>query len=161
MLIPIVASQFVFDRENKLSVDETLVKADVVLKSTSKLDVEQLVRMKRYALDLCFQFDVPVPVFEVENVWEYYKESIPKFNVNAHPSMFAHNKELVEKFPNVLRAYQALCDSKKHTFNSKCTEAFREIRKTNIRAGRGFLADCIAVAIYLKLAHNHTGRVVI
>jgi len=75
------------------------------------------------------------------------------------PTGQAHNREFVEGFPTVKIIYDTLCASPLPNLNARIEDAFLMARKKlGPAVGPGFLADCVASALYLYLAHHPNER---
>lgn len=153
LLVPIVAAQHFYDPDVKLSIRPTLNNAVTIIQRTSRSDVNHLIEMKRFAFDLCGYTDREVPRHEdSRNVYEYYQADLI-FSTNL--TSISHNGEFVNGFPTILLAYNCLVDSQALTFNEQVEEAYAMCLKQHGRnVGKGFIADCIAAAIYLYLSQN-------
>src|SRR3989338_3549178 len=153
LLIPIVSSQYLYDISQKLSVEDVLEFATVFIKSTSRKDVDQLIDMKIFAHQLSHYFDREVLEHsKARNVFEYYRLELEK---SDNPTSLAHNLEFISGFPTVKLAYDVMIGTNIQGFENKVELAFQAIlEEHDPSVGRGFLADCIAVAIYLVLLQN-------
>ncbi|OGM96626.1 MAG: hypothetical protein A2816_03770 [Candidatus Yanofskybacteria bacterium RIFCSPHIGHO2_01_FULL_39_44] len=122
--------------------------------------MDQLIEMKRFAHKLCRYNDRPVPEHsEVGNVHEYYSADLAS---STTPTGIAHNGEFVNGFPTIKMMHESIMNSSKRTFMKKVEEAFQHgVKMHNKDVGRGFLADCIAAAIYLCLSQNPKIQLVI
>ena len=160
LLVPVVAAQCLFERGGFLSIDDLLKKTVDVMKGTFKGDVDYLIEMKRFAYDLCRYNDRSVPDHpEAGNVYEYYAADLAS---STNPTGIAHNGEFVNGFPTVNIMYNSIINSKERTFVKKVEEAYRlGIERHDKSIGRGFLADCIAAAIYLVLSQNPKIRLIV
>ena len=160
LLVPVVATQCLFERGGFLSIDDLLKKTVDVMKGTFKGDVDYLIEMKRFAYDLCRYNDRLVPDHpEAGNVYEYYAADLAS---STNPTGIAHNGEFVNGFPTVNIMYNSIINSKERTFVKKVEEAYRlGIERHDKSIGRGFLADCIAAAIYLVLSQNPKIRLIV
>ncbi|OGN10282.1 MAG: hypothetical protein A3J46_00600 [Candidatus Yanofskybacteria bacterium RIFCSPHIGHO2_02_FULL_41_11] len=152
MLVPIVTAQCMYDVRQEEDILWVLKFAEMVMKNTSKGDVDYLIRMKRFAYQLS-HYDRNVAEHpESENVFEYYKI---ENDISINPTSSAHNGEFVSGFPTVLLAYATMMGADVQGFENKVELAYQAILKMHDpEVGRGFLADCIAVAIYLVLSQN-------
>lgn len=152
LLLPIVTAQYLYDISQKRSVSEVLNFAGDVLKNTSREDVDQLITMKEFAYKLS-HYDRPVAKHpEANSVWEYYERDKEESN---NPTSLAHNGEFVSSFPTIQLAYDVMMSAQVQGFENKVELAYQTIIKSHDPAvGRGFLADCIAVALYLVLSQN-------
>ncbi len=153
LLLPIVTAQHVYDLERRFTAREILARAAEVLKHTSPDDVRYLRETRRFAFNLSGYFDRSVSDYpEAQNVFEYYvrdKESSTK------QTSIAHNAEFVTGFPTVLTIYKTLCECGLPGLNDKVEEAYQRAAALHHRdVAAGFLADCVAVGIYLKLSHD-------
>lgn len=153
LLMPMVAAQYYFDPFLKMDTGIILDKAVEILKRTNRLDVDYLIKMKKFAHDLCRYNDRPVPDYpEAKNVFEYYSADLAS---STNVTGVAHNGEFVNGFPTVKLMYETMMNSSKRSFMKKIEEAFRAgLKRHDKNVGRGFLADCIASAIYLCLSQN-------
>jgi hypothetical protein len=160
MLMPIVASQMIYDEEYKLSVEELLEKSKEFMKNTSKEDVEELIKMKRLAYDLSAYHEREVPVYpQAKNVYDYYSLDLKD---SKNPTSIKHNEEFVLGFPSIKQMYNSVMNSRRKVFNKKIEDAYDEVRKDNHQnTGCGLTADCSACAIYLTLSHNPRNRIII
>lgn len=164
LLVPIIAAQHYFDSYRELiistSIDDLMEKSLLILERTDRNDVNDLIRMKQLAHNLCRYNDRLVPEYlEAKNVLEYYTVDLAS---SATPTGIAHNGEFANGFPTVRLMYGSIMNSSCRTFVKKVEEAFRHgVRQHDSGVGRGFLADCIAVAIYLCLSENPKIRLVI
>lgn len=154
MLMPIVAAQHYFDPAgNLLNTEQTVNSVKSILFSTDRSDVKALVNMKKFAHHLCRYNERQIPTHpEATNVYEYYEWDLA---TSTTPTGLAHNGELVNGFPTVKQMYDSIMNSSQRPFTKKVEEAFRHgIKAHHKEVGRGFLADCIAAAIYLCLSQN-------
>jgi len=72
LLVPIVSSQMMTNRDYSLSTEEVLFNAVDIMKKTSRSDIEWLINLKRLAYDLSSdRREVPIHP-EAKNVYEYY-----------------------------------------------------------------------------------------
>lgn len=153
LLLPVVVAQHVYDMERQLTAEEVLTKAVEVLKQTSADDIRYLREMKRFAFDLSGYFDRPVPECSTAHtVFEYYEQDL---GTSTKQTGIAHNSEFVKGFPTVAAVYMAMCKCQLPELNSKTEEAYQ--RAAALHHGdvaSGFLADCVAVGLYLQLSHN-------
>ena len=153
LLTPIVVSQYVNDPARTLSLKDLLDGAVTVLKKTTKDDISFLVKMKRFAFDLSGYYDRVVSRYsDANNVYEYYSKELA---TSKKQTSIAHNGEFVNGFPTIQTIYDSLTSSPLPQFNNKVEEAYQKARlKHHREVASGFLADCIAVAIYLMLSQN-------
>ncbi|MDO8496710.1 MAG: HD domain-containing protein [bacterium] len=155
LLLPIVSGQHYFDPMWCLSVEQILYKSTEILRQTERADIENLIKMKKFAHDLCRYNDRPVPEHvEANSIYEYYEADLAS---SVSPTGVAHNGEFVNGFPTVKLMYDVMKSSSRRmrTFAKKVEEAYRVgLAKHDKNVGRGFLADCVAVAIYLCLSQN-------
>lgn len=153
ILFPIIIAQHRFDRYRLMDIGSLLSKSVDALKETRHDDVDYLKTMKQLAHNLCRYNDRPVPEHpEAKNVYEYYSADLAS---STTPTGIAHNGEFVNGFPTVKLMYDTIMNSSKRTFMKKIEEAFQHgVRVHDKEVGRGFLADCIAAAIYLCLSQN-------
>lgn len=153
LLVPIVASQYLYDMPQRLFAKDILNFAATFMRNTSREDVDQLIEMKRFANQLSHYFDREVPEhLGTKNIFEYYDKEREK---SENQTSLAHNSEFVRGFPTVYLAYSVMTGSEIQGFENKVELAFQAIlEKHGLDVGRGFLADCIAVAIYLVLSQN-------
>lgn len=160
VLVPIVASQHIYNSEDSLSADEVLEKAVEVLDNTSAEDIEHLRQMKRLAFDLSSYTDRIVPQHPgAVSVLDYYKKDLDQ---SSNPTTIAHNREFAEGFPTVRFVYEALSDPRSDRFSQNIEDAYRKaLLAHNPRVGRGFVADCIAAGIYLYLSQNPKAKFVV
>ncbi|MEK7138659.1 MAG: HD domain-containing protein [Patescibacteria group bacterium] len=160
LLFPIVIAQHYFDISRNPSVDDVLEKSTKVLRLTDRVDVDLLIEMKKLAHALCRYNNRPVSVhLEAKNVFEYYSADLTS---STSPTGVAHNGEFVNGFPTVKLMYETIMNSSRHSFVKKVEEAFgRGVSVHHKDVGRGFLADCIAAAIYLCLSQNHKIRLIV
>lgn len=154
LLLPIVAAQHYFDPAGDLlNTEQTINSVRSILVSTDRSDVEALVNMKKFAHHLCRYNERQVPTFpDATNVYEYYEWDLA---TSTTPTGLAHNGEFVNGFPTVKLLYDSIMNSSKRSFIRKVEEAFRHGVKFHHKdVGRGFLADCIATAVYLCLSQH-------
>ncbi len=153
LLLPIVTEQHYFDPMWRLTGGELLDRSREILKQTRRADVNNLIKMKKFAHDLCRYNDRPVPEHvEANSIYEYYEADLAS---SVSPTGVAHNGEFVNGFPTVKLMYDVMKNSSRLTFAKKVEEAYRVgLAKHDKNVGRGFLADCTAVAIYLCLSQN-------
>ena len=159
MLVPIVTAQMIFDFEYKLSAEEILIKAKGVMQNTSPEDVQELIKMKKLAYELCEYKDREVPQYgEVTNVYDYYLKDLQN---SKRPISIKHNEEFVLGFPTIKKIYNIIIDSNKRGFNRKVEEAYAQIRKSeHSEVSVGLTADCTAVGIYLILSHHPRDKII-
>ncbi len=152
-LLPIVAAHVLYDRNRQLSADEVLVKATEIMQSTSPEDVANLRAMKEHAHKLV-RYDRDVPDYPgVNNVLQYYEQDLK--HSEGKPTSIAHNREFVDGFPTVKAIYDVIGSSPLPNLNSRVEEGFLVARKMHgPDVGAGFLADSVASALYLYLAHH-------
>jgi putative nucleotidyltransferase with HDIG domain len=161
LLIPIVASQHLFNKDNSLSSDEVLEKAKDVLDSTTIEDVENLRKMKRFAYDLSLYTDREIPDHpEAKNVLEYYEQDLANSN---NPTSKAHNGEFIDGFPTVKMIYASLVNgSQGDRFSVRLENGYKQaLLKHGNDVGKGFISDCCAAAIYLYISQNPKDRLII
>jgi len=159
LLVPIVTAQFLYDCLRQKSGEEILEKATFVLGQTGANDVQNLREMKRFAYDLSGYYDRVVNDWPVENVYSYYQAELEH---SERATSVAHNNEFVNGFPTVLKIYQALQESSLPDLSSKIEEAYDKVKSGMApEVASGFLADCVAVAIYLVLSQNPKIKLVI
>ncbi|MBI2064675.1 MAG: HD domain-containing protein [Candidatus Yanofskybacteria bacterium] len=154
LLVPIVAGQHLFYSGEPKDLSIILARAkNIALKSTGRGDVDSLIAMKRFAHGLCRYNERPVPEHpEAKNVFEYYSMDLAS---STSVTGIAHNGEFVNGFPTVKLMYDTIMNSSKRLFMRKVEEAFQHGLKMHDKGvGRGFLADCVAAAIYLCLSQN-------
>jgi putative nucleotidyltransferase with HDIG domain len=153
MLLPIVAAQHDFDCKRGLTAKQVLEKAAFVLHNTSSNDIQHLREAKRFAFDLSGYTDRPVPDYpNAKTVFDYYAEDL---KVSEKPTSIAHNQEFVNGFPTVAAIYERLQNCHLPDLNSKVEEAYRYAASLHDpQVASGFLADCVAVGIYLLLSHD-------
>jgi putative nucleotidyltransferase with HDIG domain len=159
ILLPLVASQHIYNSDYSLSVDEILNKAVEVLGNTSKEDIEYLRHMKRFAFDLSSYTDRTVPEHpEAATVLDYYQRDLIS---SSNPTSIAHNRELVKGFPTVRLIYENLSNPRIDRFSHSIEDAYRKALSIHDPdVGRGFIADCIAAGIYLYLSQNPRSKLV-
>ena len=154
LLVPIVIAQNMFSLGDHSDTGVVLTGAqNIVLKNVGRKDVDDLIRMKRFAHDLCRYNERPVPEHpEAKNVFEYYSMDLAS---SSNATGVAHNGEFVNGFPTVELMYGTIMNSPQRFFMRKVEEAFQHgLGMHDKSVGRGFLADCIAAAIYLCLSQN-------
>lgn len=151
LLMPIVVAQYLYDSDNHFSVNEVLTHGVNVLKRTSVRDVRYLQEMKRFAFDLSGHFDRVVPDYpDVKNVYEYYGRDLEN---STNDTSRAHNREFVDGFPTIQEAYGAFISSLAPGLSNKAADVYQQIANLHAEnVASGFLADCIAVALYLQLS---------
>lgn len=159
ILLPLVASQHIYNSDNSLSADEMLNKAVVVLGATSVEDIEYLRKMKRFAFDASAYTGRIVPQHpEAVSVLDYYKRDL---EVASNPTSIAHNREFVEGFPTVRLVYERLSNPRTEKLSQNVEDAYRSaLSAHDPKVGRGFIADCIAAGIYLYLSQNPKSKLV-
>jgi hypothetical protein len=134
-----------------------LENATEVLKNTSFEDINFLIKMKEFAFELSNYTNRKVPLYpEAKTVYDYYHLD---FQHSTNPTSLAHNGEFINGFPTVSLIYKQLSDNLSSlSFFNAVTEAYKkalkEITDKYHDVGRGFIADCIAVGIYLYLSQN-------
>lgn len=153
LLLPIVTAQHVYDLERRLTVTDILDKTAEVLKRTSPEDVRYLREMKRFAFDLSGYFDRPVPeYFEAKTVFEYYARDLEN---SLKQTSIAHNSEFLKGFPTVAIVYKTLCECHLPDLNGRVEKAYQKAAALHPQeVASGFLADCVAVGMYLQLSQN-------
>lgn len=153
LLIPIVTAQYLFYGEEIQNTGVVLERAQKVLKMTRRSDVNELIKMKRFAYDLCRYNERPVPDHpEAKSVFEYYSADLAS---SVSPTGIAHNGEFINGFLTVKLMYDTIIGSSRRLFTRKAEEAFQVgLKHHDKNVGRGFLADCVATAIYLCLSQN-------
>ncbi|MBI4991660.1 MAG: HD domain-containing protein [Candidatus Harrisonbacteria bacterium] len=154
LLIPVVASQHLFDLSSTMKTEDILQKAVAVLRATTREDVDRLVEMKQLVHVLSNYTDRKIAKHpKATNVLRYYEEDLA---VSAgKPTSIAHNSEFVQGFPTVKCIYKAIIDSHLSGLGNKVAEAYqRACCLHDEKVGRGFLADCVAVALYLCLSQH-------
>ncbi len=160
MLVPIVASQILFDPNYQLKVEEILEKAKGVMKSTSREDVEELIKMKRIAYDLSAYHEREVPAHpDAATVYDYYALDLEN---SSNQTGIAHNREFVSGFQTIKQMYYSIMESKQKSFEGKVEEAYSAARGGVQRGtGKGLTADCIACAIYLALSMHPKEKIIV
>src|SRR3989338_8412594 len=153
LLLPIVVAQHVHNLERQLKAEAVLAKAMEVLKQTSVDDIRYLREMKRFAFDLSGYFDRPVPEYSTaRTVFEYYEHDL---GASTKQTSIAHNAEFVRGFPTVIAVYKTLCECQLPELNSRAEEAYqRAAALHHDDVANGFLADCVAVGLYLQLSDD-------
>ncbi len=159
MLVPIITSQQVFDADYAMPAEKVLDKAVEVMKSTSREDVDELVKMKRLANRLCEYYDRDVPEHpDSKNVYDYYSLDLES---SVKPTSIKHNGEFVHGFPAIREIYENILRSQKRIFNRKIEDAYAIARGGMHRdVSVGLTADCVAAAIYLVLSNHPKERIV-
>ena len=160
LLLPIVTAQHYLDPIWRLTAGELLDRSHEILRQTKRVDVDNLIKMKKFAYNLCRYNDRPVPEYpEAESVFEYYAADLAS---SVSPTGIAHNGEFVNGFPTIKLMYDVIMNSSRPTFVKKVEEAYRVgLVQHDKNVGRGFLADCVAVAIYLCMSQNPRIQLVI
>lgn len=127
--------------------------ATKVLKQTSSQDVDYLIEMKKYANELSSYTDRVVPVYpNTPTVFDYYNQD---FHFSNKVTSLAHNGEFVNGFPTVRLIYNHFCENSSLSFSEIITSGYRKaLSYHDPNIGRGFIADCIAVATYIYLSTN-------
>lgn len=158
LLVPVVAAQH--SKLGLLSTEEVINRSREVLQATGREDVGYLIAMKQFAHDLCRYNNRPVPEHpEAKNVFEYYSADLVS---STSSTGIVHNGEFVHGFPTVKLMYDTIMNSSQRSFIKKVEEAFRHgVKFHDSSVGRGFLADCIATAIYLCLSQHPKIQLVI
>lgn len=122
MLMPIVASQMVYNKEYNASIDEVLKGATTIMQNASTKDLIELKKMKRLAYDLSGYTERNVPAYEeAKNVYEYY---LADYQSSAKPTSMAYNGEFVNGFPLIKLMYETMSNSTKGSFAEKVEEAY-------------------------------------
>lgn len=160
LLLPIVTAQHYLDPMWRLTAEKLLEKSQEILRQTRREDVDNLIKMKKFAHDLCRYNDRPVPEYsEAKSVFEYYSADLAS---SVSPTGVAHNGEFVNGFPTVKLMHDTMMNSSRRLFMRKAEEAFQHGVKFHDKGvGRGFLADCIAVAIYICLSQHPKVQLVV
>ena len=116
-------------------------------------DVDELIKMKRFAHALCRYNNRLVPEhLEAKSGYEYYEADLAS---SINPTGVAHNGEFVNGFPTVKLMHDTILSSSRVYLMRKVEEAFKNgIAYHDRDVDRGFLADCIAASIYLCLSQN-------
>lgn len=151
ILMPIVAGeQLIITQQSSLDIFDSATK---VLKQTSTQDVSYLIETKKLAYELSNYKDREVPVYsDTKNVFDYYKQD---FQSSIKPTSLAHNGEFINGFPTVKLIYNSLCENSFLNFSDMISDAYKKALKFHDpNIGRGFIADCIAVATYIYLSKN-------
>lgn len=156
ILMPIVTGeQLIVSQQSSLDIFESATK---VLKQTSPQDVNYLIEMKKFANELSNYIDRDVPIYpETKNIFEYYQQD---FQHSIKPTSLAHNGEFINGFPTVKLIYNNFCENSSLCYSDMIETGYRKalsFHDPNI--GRGFIADCIAVATYIYLSKNPTAKV--
>lgn len=151
LLTPIVTAQYLYDPTCTLSVEEILDHATGVLKNTGLEDVGFLRDTKRFALDLSGYYERVVPDYpEAANVYDYYRHDL---TASTTATGRAHNSEFVNGFPTVRAVCKAFAESSTPNFDNRVAEAYQQAAlQHDPNVASGFLADCIAVMLYLDPA---------
>lgn len=159
LLTPIVVAEHVYNMNRNLSIPAVLARATEVLKRTGTEDVKCLEEMKRFAFDLSGYFDRPVPSYaDAHTVMEYYEFDK---QTSTKATSIAHNTEFTEGFPTIIKVCEAFGKCELPGLNNRAEIAFAEAATLHPRdVARGFLADCVAVGMYLELTHNPLGKFV-
>ena len=160
LLIPIVASQYMYDKKYKLTTVELLGYTKELLKCTSKTDVRNLVLMKRLAYKMSCYLDRRVARRpDAKTIYDYYELELDS---STNSTSKAHNREFISGFSTVKAMHDSIMNSGEKTFIRKIEEAYQVgIIGHDLDVGRGFLADCIAVAIYLVLSQNPKIQIIV
>lgn len=159
LLIPIVAAQHLHDTSYQASSNEILSLASDFLKHTSSADVESLRQLKQTAYALSHYHDREVPDYAVTTVLEFYQHELLENSPRATSA--AHNAEFLRGFPTISEICRMIEQSPYPHFNQKIEEAFHRSRYLHgPEVSVGFLADCVAVGIYLSLSQNPRERLV-
>jgi hypothetical protein len=158
LLLPIVAAQHLHDNSYSMGTDEILALAADFLCQTGRADVEQLSAMKRHAFELC-HYDREVPNYAgARSVASFYEQELLLNSESA--TSVAHNSEFLRGFPTVKLMTDVMLNSPYPHFNQRVEEAFHQARAIHDpEVAAGFLADCIAAAIYLSLSQNPRRRI--
>ena len=153
LLMSIVTAQYMHDMSQRYSVSDILHFAGTVMKNTSREDVNQLIEMKKLANQLSHYSDRQVAQhLSAKNIFEYYQL---EFKQSSNSTSLAHNNEFVAGFQTVQLAYDVMIGADIQGFENKIELAYQAVLEKHDRSvGRGFLADCIAVALYLVLSQN-------
>lgn len=160
LLLPIVASQHIYNSQYKLHYADVLESATDVLKRSTKEDVGYLRATKRFAYDLSGYSDRVVAEYPgISSVFEYYEKELEN---SKNPTSVVHNSEFVKGFPTIERIFEDILESNESRFGDKIEKVFRKnLSRFSPKIGKGFLADCVAVSIYLHLSQNPKLKLVI
>lgn len=161
LLVPLVASQHIFNNDGSLTVEQVLDAAGEVLRNTSPEDVENLRKMKRFAYDLSMYTDRNIPIHpDAQNVFQYYQEDL---DTSTNETSKAHNSEFVNGFPTVKLFYDSIASGEPNSrLTPKLESAYRKaIVMHGQDVGRGFLSDCCATGLYLYLSQHPKARTII
>jgi putative nucleotidyltransferase with HDIG domain len=154
LLIPIVTAQMRFKYEGNDYCENTLRLSKQILTETSEEDVNYLVKLKRFAFDLCGYSTREVQLHSSSsNIFEYYYNDMISSPINS--TTYLHNFEFVNGFPTVKKIYNLILNDSSKTLMQKTENAYSEIRlKEHKNVGVGLTADYIAAALYLLLSSN-------
>jgi len=154
LLIPIVAAQTKFSYDGDNYCENTLRLAKQILNETSKEDVTYLIKMKRFAFDLCGYANREINIHSsAKNILQYYNDDMLFSSLNSTTHM--HNSEFVNGFPTVEKIYNLILTDSSSTLMQKTENAYKEIRlKEHKNVGVGLTADYVAAALYLLLSTN-------
>ena len=161
LLVPIVSAQMIYDIDFKKTTEEILEDAKIVMKRTSREDVDELIQMKRLAFDMSAYHDRVIPIYPgVENVYDYYSVD---FNNSGKATSRKHNEEFIRGFPTVKELYQLIRASNKISLNSRVEEAYSIVRSSlHENVGKGKLtADHVAAALYLLFSENKNEMIIV
>lgn len=158
LLTPIVAAQHLQDPEYRLKPAAVLALATDLLEHTTREDVAALRKTKELAYQLShYEREVPEHP-DATNVREYYEAELL---TSERATSFAHNGEFLRAFPTVADMCRTLEDCPYPHFSQRIQEAYHRARAAHDpEVASGFLADCIAVAVYLHLSQNPRDRLV-
>ncbi len=154
-----MAAESIYDQNYALSIDDVLQRAAEVLRSTTRKDVDELVKMKRLANELCEYYEREVPEhLAAKTVYDYY---LADLNSSTKLTSIKHNEELINGFPAVKELYELIFSSERKILNRKVEEAYHAIRTGLHReVSPGLTADCVACAIYLVLSHHPKDKII-
>jgi len=160
LLFPIVVAQHLHDRNYTLKPNEVLELAKDYLQQTGREDVDSLIGLKRHAYSLSHYDDRIVPEHQAaRSVAEYYEAEM--LQNSEKPTSAAHNQEFLKGFPTVGLITQTILDCPYPHFNQRVEEAFHRARfHHSSDVSVGFIADCVATAIYLSLSQNPQARLI-
>jgi len=163
LLIPIVAAQMSFRYYNEdADCEHTLIVANsLIRKSTSREDVDFLVKMKRFAFDLCGYNDREIKTHPSANsIYQYYYKDM--FSSPKDSTAYLHNYEFVNRFPTVKKIYNIILNDSSPSLMQRTENAYKEIRlNEHQNVGEGLTADYVACALYLLLSSNQKDIVIV
>ncbi len=161
-ITPLVIAQVLTDPGCKGNPYDLFDKAVELLKDTEKEDVRELIAMKIIGnKESRVEHKYPVREHDVENVFDYYSRELDIEKAEGKPTSIYHNRQFVEGFPEIKKAFEIFLNSKNQKFAGRVEEAYDAIMKENkCRIGVGLAADFIAAMLYVAFSYSKDPEII-